>query len=200
MPSREARYSAATERIDALNRQDPNRESWQGRSVPKELLYSERMSAWLERLEPRASEALRLAVRAQHLGRWRKPRGEYPAGRKGYLAWRRDCMRMHAELAAEVLRAAGYDAATIERVEDLIMKRRLKRDPESQLLEDVACLVFLESYLAEFAARQQEEKMIEILRKTWRKMSLRGRRAALELDLSAEARALVARAVEDAGD
>lgn len=195
MSSSEERYASAIERIDALNRQDPNRETWQGRSYPKELLYGERMSGWLERLEPQASEALRLAVRAQHLARFRVLRSEFPQGRRGYLDWRRACMRMHAGLAAELLREVGYGEETIARVEDLIMKRRLKLDPESQLLEDAACLVFLESYLAEFAPRQREEKMVEILRKTWRKMSPRARQVALALELEPAARRLVERAV-----
>jgi hypothetical protein len=195
MPTGDGRYRAAIERIDAANRQDPNRESWQGQSYPKELLYSERMSAWLERLESGASEALRLAVRAQHLCRWRLPRSDYPAGRRSYLAWRRDCARMHADLAAELLREVGYDDQTVGRTEELILKRRLELDPESQLLEDVACLVFLESYLAGFAPRLGEAKVVEILRKTWRKMSPRARREALALELPAELRELVAIAV-----
>lgn len=197
MPTGDGRYRAAIERIDAANRQDPNRESWQGQSYPKELLYSERMSAWLERLAPDASEELRLAVRAQHLCRWRLPRSDYPAGRHGYLEWRRGCARMHAELAAELLREVGCDEATIGRTADLIRKRRLKLDPESQLLEDCACLVFLESYLADFAPRQGEERMVDILRKTWRKMSPRARREALALELPAELRRLVEEAVDD---
>lgn len=171
------------ERFDAANREDPRRDQDAGEPVPREWLYSQRMSAWLERLEPAASEELRLAVRAQHLCRWRLERTRFPAGRSGYLAWRRACAEMHAALAAEILAEVGYRAATITRVGELIRKRHRTTDTESQCLEDVACLVFLQYGLESFSRTQPAEKLQSVLRKTWRKMSPRAHAAAAEMGL-----------------
>jgi hypothetical protein len=154
------------------------------------------MSEWLERLEPNASEALRLAVRAQHIRRWTIARSDYPMDRSGYLRWRAALAKLHAETAGRILREAGYDEDTVRRVAALIRKERLKLDPEAQLLEDVACLVFLENYFADFASRHDEIQVVEILRKTWKKMSGRGHAAALALPLAPHARALVERALK----
>ena len=153
------------------------------------------MTAALERFAPEAPEAVRLAARCQHIRRWTVPRDRYPAGRDGYRRWRTDLGRFHAETAGEILREVGYDAATIGRVQALLRKERLKADPDVQLLEDVICLVFLQHYLADFATQHDDEKLTDILRKTWRKMSDRGRAAALEIDLAPDLRALVIRAV-----
>jgi hypothetical protein len=195
MPGAHERLQEAVARFDAANSEDPNTETVDGRERPKELVYAERMTRWLERLEPEASEPLKLAARAQHLRRWVIPRGDYPAGREGYHRWRTTLYRFHAEEAAKILRESGYDDETIERVESLIRKERLKQDLECQTLEDVACLVFLEGYFADFAKQHDEEKLVEIVRKTWRKMSPRGHEAALGLDLPADAQALVGRAL-----
>src|SRR5262245_41082033 len=140
------RFQAAIARFDAANAEDPNKERFQGREYPKELLYAERMTAWLERLAPDASEALQLAVRSQHLCRWKIPRDQYPRDRTGYLRWRTDLQKFHAEQAGNILHEVGYDETLIARVQSLLRKQRLKQDPETQTLEDVACLVFLESY------------------------------------------------------
>jgi hypothetical protein len=153
------------------------------------------MTGWLERLAPEASEPLRLAIRAQHLCRWTIPRSQYPMDRRGYHQWRTHLARFHAEKAGEILCEVGYDAATIARVQALLRKEGLKSDPETQLLEDVACLVFLESYFADFSRQHDEEKLITILRRTWLKMSPRGHQAALALDLPLEARALIEKAL-----
>jgi hypothetical protein len=153
------------------------------------------MTRWLERLEPAASEELRLAARAQHLCRWRIERSSYPDGRQGYLRWRRECAELHARLAREILGEAGYDAATIDRVADLVRKKGLPHDPEALALEDAACLVFLETELEAFARKHDEPKLLDILERTWRKMSPRGREMALGLELPPAARALVERAV-----
>jgi hypothetical protein len=193
-PDRE-RFDLALARIDAANAEDPGRETDGGVAVPKELLYARRMTAWLERLAPDASEALRLAVRAQHVRRWTVPRERYPAGRKGYHEWRSTLARFHADTAAAILREVGYDEETVRRVQALIRKEGLGHDPETQLLEDAVCLVFVEHHLADFAAGRDEEQLIGILRKTWRKMSPRGRQIAVELELPAPARALLDRAV-----
>ena len=164
-------------------------------SQPKELVYARRMTAALERFAPGASEAVRLAVRCQHVQRWTIPRSTYPDGRDGYRSWRTDLGAFHAETAGAILREVGYDDATIGRISSLLRKERLKADPDVQLLEDVICLVFLEHYLADFSTQHDEEKLVNILRKTWRKMSDSGRSAALTLDLAPEVAAIVGRAV-----
>lgn len=191
------RFKAAIERFDRFNGEDPNREVFEGREYPKELLYAERMTAWLARLAPDASEALRLAVRCQHIGRWTIARDRYPPGRKGYIQWRGALSRFHAETAGRVLTEVGYDAENIARVKKLLRKGGLKTDPETQLLEDVVCLVFLENYFADFSRKHADEKVIDIIRKTWVKMSPRGHREALKLkdDLPPDGRVLIERAL-----
>jgi len=195
MTRTDTRLAHAIERLDALHAEDPRRVDVGGETLPHELHYARCMSAWLVRVAPEASEALRLAVRAQHLQRWQIPRDDYPRDRPGYLAWRRELGRRQAETAAEVLREVGYDAATGERVAGLIRKEGLRRDPETQALEDTACLVFLDNEFAEFATRHDEGKILRILRKTWAKMSPRGHELAMTLDLPGEAQALVQRAL-----
>lgn len=192
----DTRLQRAMERFDAINAEDPRREVVDGQERPKELVYARRMSETLERFRPDASEPLRLAVRAQHLARWRIPRSEFPEGRTGYKKWRTRLMFFHAELAEEVLRQLEYPEDTVERVKTLLRKQGLKRDPEVQALEDVACLVFLEHYFDAFAEDHGDEKLVDILRKTWRKMSERGQEAALELKLSERAARLVGQALE----
>lgn len=187
--------SRALALIDAANAEDPNREAVDGAERSKELVYSERMTRWLERLEPDASVPLRLAVRAQHIERWTVPRDSYPAGRAGYHRWRSDLARFHGDRTAAILRKAGFDDASIDRVRSLILKRNLRSDPETQLLEDTACLVFLDHYIADFVSRHDHDKVISILRKTWKKMSARGQAAALRLSLPAAVRGLVEKAI-----
>jgi hypothetical protein len=182
------RLTRALALIDAANAADPH---------GKELLYSQRMSAWLERLGPDASDALRLAARAQHLRRWQIPRSDFPMDRIGYLKWRTTLYKFHADEASALLRQAGYNDATIARTATLIRKEKIKSDPEAQTLEDVICLVFLESYFVEFAAEHDEDKVVNILRKTWKKMSEQGHGLALTLDIPPEARKLVERALSE---
>jgi len=189
------RLDDAIARIDAANAEDPNREFVDGAARPKEVVYAERMTGWLEKLAPEASEALRIAARAQHIERWTMPRAEFPDGREGYLRWRTTLAKFHAERTAGIIAEAGYEADVIDRVKGLLRKHRLKTDPEVQMLEDVACLVFLESYFADFSKRHDEAKVIGILQKTWAKMSPKGHDAALALDMPAEARALVEKAL-----
>jgi hypothetical protein len=186
-----SRFEAAITQFDKANAEDPHTEIVGGAAHPKELLYAQRMTAWLDKLAPDASEALRLAARSQHIRRWELPRADFPMDRTGYLRWRTTLYRFHADTAGQILRDVGYGDATIERVQTLLRKERLKRDPDVQCLEDVICLVFLESYLLDFAVQQDREKLINILRRTWKKMSPRGHAAALALDLSPEARELV---------
>lgn len=189
-------FERALAQIDAAHAGDPQKVIIDGIEHPEELLYAARMTAWLRRLAPGASDALQLAARCQHLRRWEIPRERFPMTRAGYLQWRTTLAAFHAEQAGAILRDVGYQTPFVERVQSLIRKEGLKTDPETQLLEDVVCLVFLENYFADFAPRHDEQKVIGILRKTWRKMSEQGRAAALKLDLPPEARALVARALE----
>lgn len=189
------RFQLAIDRFDALNAQDPNVEVADGVARPKELIYAQRMSEWLDRLAPDAPEPLRLAARCQHILRWHSPRSGYPMDRAGYHRWRTDLAKFHAETAGRVLRDVGYDDATISRVQSLLRKERLKADPDAQTLEDVICLVFLQYYFADFSEQHDEAKLIGILKRTWAKMSTSGHEAALALDLPAEKRRLIERAL-----
>jgi hypothetical protein len=184
MTENSSRYAEAIARFDAANAEDPNIESTGGGAEPKELVYARRMTGMLERFAPDAPEAVRLAVRCQHIRRWEIPRASYPRTPEGYKAWRVRLLDHHAELAARILRDAGYDEGTVARVAAIVRKERVKRNPEAQLLEDVAGLVFLEHYVAGFVATHPEygeAKLRDILQKTLRKMSPGGRDAARTL-------------------
>lgn len=173
-PSAE-RVRRCMELFDAANSQDPNKER---DGTSKELVYARRMSAWLDKLDPKAPDEVRLAVRAQHIRRWEIPRNSYANGRAAYLQWRKDLGRFHAETAGAIMLDCGFDSKTVDRVSAIIRKERFKVDPWAQLLEDVACLVFLEHYFEAFVEEQEEDSLANILRKTWLKMSERGREAA----------------------
>ena len=178
------RFARAIARFDAANAEDPHRDTEDGRESPKELLYAERLTAMLARFAPGASEALRLAARCQHIQRWKIPRADYPMTRTGYQHWRMRLRDFHADVASAILRDTGYDDATIARVCSLIRKEALKTDAEAQALEDVVNLVFLENYLDDFVAKHagyDTAKFADILKKTAKKMSARGREAALTL-------------------
>jgi hypothetical protein len=164
------RLERAIALFDAAYAEDPNKDEGQ----PKELLYAQRMTEMLGRFAPAASEAVQLAVRAQHIKRWTVPRGDYPMTKEGYYAWRTGLYKFHADTAGELMRQAGYDDAMIERVKAAVGKRGIKVNPETQMLEDVTDLVFIEYYMLGFAgqhAEYSEEKWLEIIRKTWKKMS-----------------------------
>jgi hypothetical protein len=182
--------------FDAANAQDPHTEEYGGKTYPKELLYAMRMTAQLDAFSPGASEALQLTARCQHIRRWEIPRESYDMDRTGYLRWRQDLKKFHADKASAILRQIGYDDELTERVAFLLQKKKLKRDPETQTLEDVICLVFLEHYLDSFLEKHPESKVVEILRKTWAKMSPEGHRAALGLPLSGDSAALLEKALE----
>jgi hypothetical protein len=181
MGTEDSRLKAAIAGFDAFNGEDPNTETFEGEAHPKELLYARRMTGWLEKLAPEASDALRLAVRCQHIGRWTIGRDEYPEGVKGYYQWRGALAEFHARTAGGIMGEVGYDAGAIARVRQLVRKQKLKTDPETQLLEDVACLVFLENYFAEFSKKHDDAKVIGIIQKTWAKMSPKGHEEALKL-------------------
>lgn len=196
-----ARFERAIARFDTLNAEDPALETVQGREVPGELLYAQRMSERLVQFAPEASEALCLAARCQHIQRWKIPRSDYPMNRPGYKRWRLDLAAMHAQIADQVLEEAGYQQDIRDRVGMMLRKEKLKRDDEVQCLEDVICLVFLEHYFTAFAAKHAREKIISIVRKTWNKMSAQGHAAALRLPLGETELALVEAALQpDAPD
>ena len=190
------RYVQAIKKIDQYNQQDPNIEAWQGREYPKELLYAQRISACLDQFAPDASEALKIAARAHHIGRWKIARDKYPMDRKGYLQWRNELKAMHANITGEILHDVKYDHQFIETVSDLIQKKNLKKNAEAQTMEDVICLVFIQYYLADFSGKKDKPKILEILRKTWRKMSTEGQQAALKLTLPPNVTHLIKEALD----
>ena len=175
-------YQATIAAFDRANAEDPNKEIFEGKEYPKELLYAQRMSEMQERYAPEAPEAVKLAVRAQHIQRWKIPRSNYPMDRQGYLKWRTGLYRFHAETAGRIMQEVGYDDEMIEHVKSVVSKKSLKVNPETQLMEDVADLVFIEHYLTGFAGQHpeyDEAKWMQILRKTWKKMSSRAHQFAL---------------------
>lgn len=181
--------------FDRANQKDPNTELWQGRPYPKELLYAMRMTQKLHDFAPKASESLQLAARCQHIQRWEIPRENFEMDRNGYLKWRQTLQLFHVEKAAAILNEVGYDQETIDQVAFLLQKKQLKKNEDTQILEDVVCLVFLEFYFEDFSKKHVEEKQIDILRKTWRKMSENGHGAALRLPLSENTLKLVNKAI-----
>ena len=171
------KFDAAIRRFDEENSRDPNQENEQ----PRELLYAGRLTNWVMKLSPNASEALRLAARCQHICRWQSPRENYPMTRPGYLKWRADLKKFHAEKSGAILRDVGYDDATIHRVQELNLKKNFPADAECRVLEDALCLVFLEFQFATLAAKSDDEKMVNALRKSWEKMTEAARAEALKL-------------------
>lgn len=184
MTTTDSRLECALAAIDTANRADPNLESFGGEQLPKEYAYSLHMTRWLFALESAPSERMQIACRAQHIERWTMPRSDYPEGRKAYYQWRQACGRMHGKRAAEIMAGCGYPQEECQRVETILTKRELRKDADTQLLEDVACMVFLEKYFADFyeeKADYDRDKWLRIVRRTWGKMSPRGHEAALKL-------------------
>lgn len=181
------RFERALARIDALHAEDPSRTD--GRA--SELVYADRMTTWLARLAPDADDATKLAVRAQHLARWRSPRAAFPEGRVGYLKWRKEAGERHADDVRRVCVESGYEEAFAARVASIVLKKARASDAAAQSLEDCACLVFLDHELDAFAAKHADEKVVEILRKSWAKMSEPARQRALGLTLSERGKRLV---------
>lgn len=197
MPAQDSRFQLAVARFQEAHGEDPVTVETEGRQVPWSVHYHRRLVTWVRRLQPEASEALLLAAHCQHLRRWTIPRDRYPLGRAGYKRWRKTLSQYHAQEAGRILGEAGYDEVTIGRVQALLRKLRLKLDPESQLLEDAVCLVFLENEFEAFSRMHDDAKLADILRKTWRKMSPKGREAALGVagSLPESLHALVSNAV-----
>lgn len=181
--------------FDIANEKDPNKEIYQNKTYAKEVLYATRMTDKLNTFSPNASEALQLTARCQHICRWEIARDTYEMNRTGYLKWRQDLKKHHAQKASSILSSINYDPEIIQRVAFLLEKKQLKKDEDTQTLEDVICLVFLEYYFEPFAEKYSEEKLINILQKTWQKMSKKGHESALKLPLSNSSFALVTKAL-----
>ena len=186
------KFEAAIRRFDEENSRDPNQEN--GR--PRELLYAERLTNWVLKLRPDAGEPLRLAARCQHICRWQSQRESYPMTRPGYLKWRADLKKFHAEKSGAILKATGYDDETIRRVQELNLKKNFPADAECRVLEDALCLVFLEFQFAALAAKSDDAKMINALRKSWEKMTEAARAEALKLHFGDHEKSLVGRALQ----
>jgi uncharacterized protein DUF4202 len=190
-----ARFRRAIDRFDEHNSDDPNQEVLEGVAVPRELLYAQRLSSWVLKLCADASEELRLASRCQHLCRWKIPRHSYPMTRLGYLRWRTELKSFHAQLAGEILHEVGYPESVIARVQALNLKQDFPADPDSRVLEDALCLVFLQYQLADLAHKTADEKMINALQKSWRKMTPQAQAYAFELPYGEKERSLIDRAL-----
>ncbi|KAI4245392.1 MAG: hypothetical protein L6R40_002452 [Gallowayella cf. fulva] len=192
-----SRFETAIRLIDEAHALDPRIIQNKGVDEPYELFYSNKMSHYLEKLDADATEILRLAIRAQHLRRWEVPRDSYAMNKSGYHLWRTYLKKRQADLATQICLNSGYSEEDAHRVGSLVKKENLKQDAETQILEDVACLVFLDDQFEEFEKGHDEAKIINILKKTWGKMSERGHELALEISMSERARELVAKALAD---
>lgn len=189
------RFNKAIAEFDILNAQDPNHRTVDGENIPFELFFANKMTEWVFRLNSNATEIVKLAARCQHICRWEHPRSDYPEGRVGYLTWRKDLKTFHANLSAEILRKVGYDEDTIMEVRAINLKKDLGGNADVQLIEDALCLVFLDNQFDDLIAKTPEEKMLNILQKTWKKMSKAAHQQALALELSPEASKLLSKAL-----
>ena len=189
-------FEKALTTFDAYNLNDPHLEEFEGKLVSKEVLYGQRMSARLSDFYPAAPEYLRLAAHCQHIGRWEIPRESYPMDKKGYLQWRNVLKTHHAKLAEQILQSCRYDEETIEKVKFLLLKKELFTNPDTKVLEDVICLVFIEHYLEEFASKHEPQKVIDILQKTLKKMSPRAIDEAAKIPVSERIKILIQQALQ----
>jgi hypothetical protein len=185
----------AFELFDAYNKQDPTTLVWDGVTYPSEYFYAIELYNWVLKLDPKASEAVLLASRSQHIGRWTIPRESYPDGKVGYLNWRSDLAKFHAITSGYMMLQAGYDENFIEEVKRIILKQKIKLDPEVQLMENALCLVFLEFQFEDFIQKHDNDKLVHIIKKTWNKMSQPGRDAAFTLKYSEKALRLIKLAI-----
>jgi len=172
------RLDRVLSQIDTLNRQDPSTELLDGVPQPQEFVYSQRLTGWVLRLDPDASEILRIAARGQHVQRWTIPRSRYEMTRRGYLRWRETLKVFHAKMVTDLMREAGYGDEELETVRQIILKKHLS-DPDTQTMEDALCLVFLQTQFGDLRRKTDEVKMREVIRKTWQKMSTTARSRAL---------------------
>ncbi|MGD0744920.1 MAG: DUF4202 domain-containing protein [Verrucomicrobiota bacterium] len=193
------KFEAALRRFDDENSRDPNLETVDGVPHPRELLYARRLTDWVLRLCPDASEELRLAARCQHICRWEIPRNSYPMTRAGYLQWRAMLKKFHARKAGEILRELGYAEDAVRRVQDLNLKNNSPNDPDGRVLEDALCLVFLQFQFADLAARTADDKTVNALRKSWGKMTVAARAEALKLNYGPREKGLLEHALKGHG-
>ena len=177
--------------FDAYNQQDPKKIKREGIEYPSEYFYALQLHDWVINLQPAASEALLLASRCQHIGRWKISRDKYPAGKAGYFKWRTDLAKFHADTASALLREAGYDDREINSVRHIMLKENLRTDPDVQTMENALCLVFLQFQYEDFLAKHDDQKVIRIIQRSWLKMSDPGRAAALKLSFKDKARVLL---------
>ena len=191
----ESKFDIAISQFDKANIEDPNKEVFNGKEYSKELLYSMRLTDRLNIFCPDASETLKLAIRCQHICRWEIPRSSYEMNRVGYLSWRKDLKKFHAEKSSDILKEIGYSENEIEEVGSLLLKKNINGNKDAQILEDVVCLVFLEFSLSKFSKKYSEEKLIDIISKTWGKMSEEGHKSALELNLDDNLTSLISKAI-----
>ena len=192
------RFEAALRRFDEENARDPLLEQVAGVAHPRELIYAQRLTETVLRLSPNASEALRLAARCQHLCRWMVPRASYPMTRAGYLKWRAGLKQFHAQKAGQILREVGYADDMIARVQSLNLKQDFPQDPEGRVLEDALCLVFLEHQFADLASKTADDKVINALQKTWKKMTPAAQTLAAKLSYGPRERGLLEQALKPA--
>ena len=190
------RFETALRRFDEENARDPHVEQAAGAARPRELLYAQRLTEWVLELCPGASEELRLAARCQHLCRWQVPRESYPMTRAGYLKWREDLKQFHARKAGEILREVGYPEEVVARVQSLNLKKNFPHDPDGRILEDALCLVFLEHQFGDLARKTPEDKIVNALQKTWKKMTPAAQALALKLPYDPHQKALLEKALK----
>jgi hypothetical protein len=190
------RFEKAITTFDAYNLNDPYLEEFEGKNVSRELLYAQRMSNRMDNFYPAAPEYLKLAAHCQHIGRWEIPRDGYAPDRKGYLQWRNALKSHHAKLAEQILQSCRYDSETIEKIKFLLLKKELFTNPDTQVLEDVVCLVFIEYYLEDFAAKHPPQKVVDILQKTLKKMSPGAIEEAGKISVSERIKLLLHQALE----
>ncbi|MGV3510356.1 MAG: DUF4202 domain-containing protein [Sphingobacteriaceae bacterium] len=191
----DSRLELAYELLDSYNSNDPNTYYHDNAEFPQELLFAVKVYEWVKILHPNPSEALLLASRCLHIGRWEISRKSYPEGKAGYLNWRSDLAKHHAQKAGELIFEAGYDAETIRHVQRIILKQQLKTDLEVQTIENALCLVFFQYEYSYFIEKHDDDKVIRILRKTWAKMTEPGRNEALKLRFSERGTALLEKAL-----
>lgn len=186
-----SRLQICLEKIDIENKKDPNHEVINGLDEPREFVYSLRMSEWLNKLVAQPDEILQISARGQHILRWTNPRANYPEGRSGYLKWRTELYKFHSQKVGKIMEESGYLKDEVEKVKKILQKKDLKNDSDVQTIEDVACLVFLNYYLDDMIQKTPQEKILDILQKTWNKMSHKAQSLAKEISYSNEGKQLI---------
>ena len=184
-------YNKAVEMILELNQNDPDKRLLDGKEVGENVLYSQRMGEWQEKLYADIDDTVKLAARAQHICRWELKRSDFPEGKAGYFKWRTTLAKLHAQKLSEIMSECGYAQEDIERAATACQKKNFKNNDDSQCVEDCACMVFLNYYFDDFIAKHDDEKLIDIVQKTWGKMSEKAHQAALSLELSEKALSIV---------